>query len=454
MADDEVVAHPELPQDGEFYRRVLDYLPTPTIVLDDQARVTYLNLAAQEVFGLSVEAAVGLLAFEFVHPDDIGWATEVFTNVVELGPSPLERSKAGGIHFRVVTAAGEAVPVHITGALGFGDPHVAGIVYDVRPDWGPALMSRILAGLAHGEPVDELLRRVTELVAVPPVPVHVALLDRVEGGGYRVATATEEAFGALAPVVAELGRGRSDDGAVAVRTGELDDDGARRLVAEGYDVAWRAPVDLAGSSAALELVAACRDGLRYEMTVLELMRSAADLASVVLLRAENDAQVLHAATHDSLTGLPNRRALEEHVEAHLAEGRPMALLYVDLDGFKPVNDRHGHAAGDAVLQAIAERLLGCAGPDALVARIGGDEFAVCVPGALDDRAAEALAVRVADVIAAPIDGGRLPGVSEVVSVSASVGHARSGQGTSADALLAAADEAMYEAKRGVDRRRP
>ncbi|GLL02264.1 GGDEF domain-containing protein [Dactylosporangium matsuzakiense] len=146
------------------------------------------------------------------------------------------------------------------------------------------------------------------------------------------------------------------------------------------------------------------------------------------------------AHHDPLTGLANRAVLTDRLEALTDNGSPAAVLYLDLDGFKAVNDGHGHEAGDAVLRAVAARLLTLVRGGDLVARLGGDEFVVLAPG-LDAAGASALAARVVDQVARPVPIG-----PATFAVGASVGVAvLSGTG-GADALRAA-DTAMYQAKR-------
>ncbi|WP_436533366.1 diguanylate cyclase domain-containing protein [Actinoplanes sp. HUAS TT8] len=139
---------------------------------------------------------------------------------------------------------------------------------------------------------------------------------------------------------------------------------------------------------------------------------------------------------DSLTGLSNRAHFMERLDETYRDD--VAVLLIDLDDFKPVNDAYGHAAGDAVLAEIAGRLREAAGPDAVVARLGGDEFAVLLDR--DDPAV--VAGRIVRAAAEPCV---LPG-GEPVRVRASVGIARSADGDSPAALLHAADQAMYEAK--------
>ena len=148
------------------------------------------------------------------------------------------------------------------------------------------------------------------------------------------------------------------------------------------------------------------------------------------------------ARHDPLTGLGNRMLLEERLghalERAARQGSRVGVLLLDLDGFKPINDTHGHAVGDAVLQAIAQRLQAAVRSVDTVARLGGDEFVVVADG--DDL--PALLPRVRDAVEAPIawEGLRL-------QVGASLGVAEFPRdGTSCDALLAHADQAMYAAK--------
>jgi len=155
----------------------------------------------------------------------------------------------------------------------------------------------------------------------------------------------------------------------------------------------------------------------------------------------------HLAHTDSLTGLANRFTLHGALRAAIAQQRLVALLALDLDHFKLVNDTHGHAAGDQLLQHVAARLLACRRPADLVARLGGDEFAVLV---LDDDVAavdvDALSRRLIDVLEEPVDiGGR------ATRASASIGVARPSRAgdaaVSADDLLVHADIALYAAKK-------
>jgi len=171
----------------------------------------------------------------------------------------------------------------------------------------------------------------------------------------------------------------------------------------------------------------------------------AALLSEVAERRTLQDQLSHQAYHDALTGLPNRtmflRRLTDAIQAFEDTKVRPAVVLVDLDGFKKVNDTLGHAAGDRLLQQVAGRLRDCVRADDLVARLGGDEFAIVVP---EDAGQDADAVsrRLVDVLGTPVT---LAG--QEVSISASIGIARLDGQAAADDLLADADIAMYEAKK-------
>jgi diguanylate cyclase (GGDEF)-like protein/PAS domain S-box-containing protein len=152
----------------------------------------------------------------------------------------------------------------------------------------------------------------------------------------------------------------------------------------------------------------------------------------------------HQASHDHLTGLANRSLFDQRLRRALAQERPASVLLVDLDGFKQINDRFGHAVGDQVLVAVAKRLLGCVRPPDLVARLGGDEFGVLLDGAEPGRG-DAVATRLLGAFADPIsvEGHRL---ALAASVGVAAGHYAAGDDP--DRLLRRADAAMYAAKRG------
>jgi diguanylate cyclase (GGDEF)-like protein/PAS domain S-box-containing protein len=159
-------------------------------------------------------------------------------------------------------------------------------------------------------------------------------------------------------------------------------------------------------------------------------------------RRETGDRLAHLAMHDQLTGLPNRAAALDALEAVQAAGQPVAVLFIDLDGFKAVNDTHGHQTGDAVLVEAARRLAAEVRPDDLTARLAGDEFVIICPGLPDEGRARALAGRIEATLAAPMLVGE-----ETIRVGASIGIAMSAAGEDTSPLLSVADAAMYEAKR-------
>ena len=161
----------------------------------------------------------------------------------------------------------------------------------------------------------------------------------------------------------------------------------------------------------------------------------------VTARVDAENELRHLADHDPLTGLPNRAALQRRSQELLSKGRPVALLFVDVDAFKAVNDEVGHEGGDAVLCRIAERLREVAGPDAFVARHAGDEFVVLLEGG-DELGAR----RAAGAIEAALDAP-LPLGERTLTVGASVGAASfPADAEDFAALLRHADAAMYGRK--------
>ena len=171
-----------------------------------------------------------------------------------------------------------------------------------------------------------------------------------------------------------------------------------------------------------------------------------DVLHDITNRKEDEERAWHLANYDALTGLPNRLLLNDRLSQAVGRaqrnGSRFAVLYVDLDGFKPVNDRFGHAAGDELLQAAARRLQGCVRGSDTVARLGGDEFVVVLPETVERAAAETVARKILGELHAPY---RLA-VGEAVT-TASIGAALfPPDGQDVDKLLAAADRAMYRAK--------
>ncbi|MGH2684425.1 MAG: diguanylate cyclase domain-containing protein, partial [Actinomycetota bacterium] len=180
--------------------------------------------------------------------------------------------------------------------------------------------------------------------------------------------------------------------------------------------------------------------------VVERLTGVALHGATALRNASLVDQIRHQALHDELTGLPNQRLLDDRVHEALKqaerEGGRVGLLFIDLDGFKQVNDTRGHAAGDEILRQVGQRLRATLRESDTLARLGGDEFAVLLPRAATADSAATVASKIAAALETPFVVDGVP-----VMIGASVGVAiYPDAGLTFSALLKAADAAMYASK--------
>lgn len=178
----------------------------------------------------------------------------------------------------------------------------------------------------------------------------------------------------------------------------------------------------------------------------ELAETNLRLQEEVAERQQAEERVMHLANHDALTGLPNRRLLIDRLGQALAlahrENHQVAVLFMDLDRFKTINDSLGHMKGDALLQNVARRLSETLREGDTVSRLGGDEFVIVLPSLDQPKAAEKVALKLVDALAPPIDLG-----GQELRVSASIGISLFPEdGRDTETLLRNADSAMYHAK--------
>ena len=217
-------------------------------------------------------------------------------------------------------------------------------------------------------------------------------------------------------------------------------------------VARAQQVLVSGTETRYESVALGKDGRRVPVEVItrSIRRNGEPLRLVIVRdireRLAAQSRIHHLAHHDALTGLPNRAAFVQQLEqltgSHRADDAQSALLFIDLDHFKRVNDSLGHLVGDLLLQTVTARITDCLRTDDCVARFGGDEFMVLLTGVTDRAVVEQVAGKLLAAIEAPLDvGGRPISVSPSIGVALFPEHGR----TPAE-LIQHADAAMYQAK--------
>lgn len=224
--------------------------------------------------------------------------------------------------------------------------------------------------------------------------------------------------------------------------------GFESMVTSQHSPCWLGvPLNSQNGTIGALIVKSVPGGERYTEQDKELLQYVCAQIATAIERKQLHARLQRMAQYDQLTQLPNRELLRDRLKAALDAARDdcgrMALLYVDLDRFKEVNDTHGHAVGDMLLQTVANRLKGCVRETDTVARIGGDEFVVLLHSIHASGDADCVAVKIRQVLAQPL---RLDGHN--LNIQPSIGVAQYPEnGTEEKQLFRHADEAMYSAKR-------
>ncbi|MGJ7489787.1 diguanylate cyclase domain-containing protein [Variovorax sp. ZT4R33] len=434
-----------------FLSNVMDLLVDTICVVDTAGRFVFVSAACQQTFGYMPDEMIGRPMIDFVHPDDrertLAGVDAVYAGVNDP-------------HFENRYLRKDGSTVHIMWSARWAPEagvRVA-VARDVterkRAESMQAALYAVSEAAHAAEDLLALFRRIHVIIGglMPAINFFVALYDKAkEELSFPYYVDTYHAPPAPRPL---------DSGTLSaelIRSGQamlLRADTARELPPRvRLDVGRNAldwlgvPLPTQHGPIGVLVVQSYTGDERYTERDLELLQFVSTQVASAIERKQMDARLQHIARHDPLTDLPNRTLVHDSIQAALRRARDqkrrLALLYIDLDGFKQVNDSLGHAAGDRLLQETAARLRGGVGPAGMVGRIGGDEFLVLLDG--DPRAdqAQAIAEQLRTRLGQPVTLA-----DRDVTVSPSIGIALyPEQGGDFKQLIRYADEAMYAAKK-------
>jgi len=421
-----------LPFDEHARIRLLDRVPELVVVFDDQARLRWMNQTACELMGYQLEEVVGTSVFDFVHPDDLGYMLSSWEKRVD------HPDEAGLIvQGRALSRDGSWRAYEIIGISLLDDDAVGGMVITARD------LSRQSALADSPARLRSMVDRTTDIVL---------LLDA-------------DGLFSFANRRLTVLSGHDSDRIIGSSWTEIvhpDDVGVAsawfdQLILGGDGATSRVQVRLLGPSGRAVHVELHGTNQIADPLIDGVIVSARDVEELVAMQRmleERNERLSHAVTHDQLTGLYSRRAFVDAVGDVIAlrrderRGTPsgdVVVLFCDLDGFKDVNDNHGHAVGDRVLQEIAARLESTVRDSDIIARYGGDEFTVLLGEDEPPAAVSALVARLTGALRTPVT------IDEVTTrVGVSIGVSREPASTAGvDSLLSAADAAMYNRKRST-----
>lgn len=435
-------------RDALIARRLSELAPFVMFVVAPDGTINWASEPVGRLFGLTRDEITGTNIFDYV---DVPWNADAIDSVAyAMGADGLQRPML----FRLWRGDGTAMIAEITANAQLGDPDIAGLAVYARPwdeRWG---FEQLLDAMADNTPLPDVVDLVLAVTATENLDAQGVFIYRdPESGERRVRSHADlgpaQRQAAPAPG-APWTSSTQDDLPCSVPVSELPEPLASEAAERGHRWCWAWPVlalDGSGTSGCLVLWRKLDEPPDHtcRMTLRRLVR----FIALVFRREAMSVALRRAALCDPLTGLGNRSAFFDgladattHDPHASGPDRLIVVVSIDLDGFKPVNDRLGHAAGDDVLVAVADRLRAQVRDDDLVARLGGDEFCILCRNLVDVDAATHLAERIVVALEEPVTTrfGR-------VHIGASIGVSLCHQGgITGEGLLEAADRAMYEAK--------
>ena len=453
-----------LRRSGERFRALVQNLSDVITVVDGESKISYTSPAAERLFGFADHDETWNNPLGQVHPDDAERMSAL------LGEQLQQRGITKPVPFRIKTNDGSWRHVEAIANDLLDDPAVEGIVVTTRDvhertraEAMVAAQARILEMVAQGAPLPETLSVMCQVVEEqePGVLCSILLVDEEEQRLRHGATPSlPEGFVRslaegipIADNAGSCGTAAHRGEPVVVTDIESDPrwtDYAAIALAHGLKACWSTPILAASGDRVLGTFDVYypepREPAPPHVQVVEMV---VHLAAIAIERKAFEDRLAHQAHHDPLTALPNRVLFLEFLVLALARARrhrsSVAVLFLDLDRFKVVNDSLGHDAGDELLVAMARRLKGVVRPGDTIARFGGDEFTVLcedLSGPHARQQAIDLAERLLEAIHAPFE---LDGDEAFLSASIGIALA-SGPSERPEALLRDADAAMYRAK--------
>ncbi|WP_201196279.1 sensor domain-containing protein [Pseudomonas fluorescens] len=429
----------------------IDLLLDAVCAVDKQGRFVFVSAACERIFGYAPDELIGQPMIEMVHPADrqrtLDAAREIMGGEPKLNFENRYLRKDGRVvHILWSARWSEVDQLRIAVARDITDRKQA--------ESRQAALYAISEAAHAAEDLLALFKRIHLIIGewLPALNFSVALYD--EHGArinfpYHVDDHEQQpeqpgtTTGRLCAEVIRSGQ------PILLTPGQEDaPPGFEQLVAGQQAPCWLGvPLNSQKGTIGALIVKSVAGGQRYTEQDKEMLQFVCAQVATAIERKQLHARLQHMAQYDQLTQLPNRELLRDRLKASLTlarlDGGRMALLYVDLDRFKEVNDTHGHAVGDMLLQAVANRLKGCVRETDTVARIGGDEFVVLLHSIRAAEDADSVAAKIRVVLAQPL---RLEGHSLHIQPSIGVAHFPE-HGTEEQQLFRHADEAMYCAKR-------
>lgn len=424
-----------------FERRTLDRIDDLVVLFDALGVVRYVNPAVTRLLGLHPDEAIGRNVLDFVHPDDLPRAVDNLHYGAMAGRVEVP------VHFRLRGPDGWATfDVRGQGAASDRDDGLMLLV--CRETDGAELIDDLLEDLATGADMGHVVRIIARHLERRLWGNRVAVCyhgdDELAVAHTGLPTELVEVLRTATEAPWVEAAQRLDDVAVMDLTG-LKPPIAEAVADAGFASVVAVPVceESTGERAVLVSFgpADLKPNLGFGVSIERCRR----LLLVALQNRVHRSLLEQSARTDPLTGIANRRRFLHQLDEVLAElaaapqGHAVTVAFVDLDGFKPVNDRYGHVIGDQVLQVVAQRLVRIVDRQGIAARFGGDEFALLVRGRRSFEVASEVRAAIAEPITIPEIGA--------VRVGASVGAADADPGDASSSLLEVVDALCYRDKR-------
>lgn len=429
--------------DHEMAKRLSDLAPFVMMTIDRNGLITWVSGAIMRLFGVPADQLIGTNMLDYVDTD---WSPEAIDSVsFAMSAKGLQRPML----FRLNRPDGAKVVIEATANAQHDDPTIKGLAVYLRP-WGERwFLDQVLDAIAGSVPLEDTLDLLVQVMSAEILEADgVVLYTDGDSGMLRSRAAC--GLGTYQRAATHLSE---TPWTVAMRTGqpqalpvvELIPELAKEATARGHAWCWAWPViDHLGHAAGCLVLWRRLDEAPDHTCRMSLAR----LVRLTLLLFERESAVValhYSANHDDLTGLTSRARFFVQLGQTLADdvsGSKIGVLYIDLDGFKEINDNFGHHVGDIVLRTVAQRMRSTVRETDLVARLGGDEFTVLCPQVENGTELEDLAKRLVAAMKVPIEAAETT-VYVGVSIGIAVALRRS---ISSDVLVDAADRALYQVK--------